>query len=78
MRYEFYTPEEIELMKKALQCIEAVAELECSGPNNHSTACKFCEIYTLAHAGRSPSCGHPDWKEKIEKLHKAFAGEGLA
>lgn len=73
MRYkEFYTPEEIDLMRKALECIEVVAENCCSGPNNHPTDCKFCDIYQIAHAGKSPSCEHPGWKEDVLKMHKEF------
>ena len=63
------------LAVKALKVIETMAEYGCSGPTNHKDDCPFCEIFTIAHAGRSPSCkkSHPGWKEKVEKLYKKFS-----
>lgn len=79
MRYpEFHTPEEVTLMKKALQCIETLCEYNCLGAqklSDHPVDCKWCQIYSLAHAGTSPSCrdSHPTWETDIEKLHKELA-----
>lgn len=81
MRYpDFYTHDELVLLDKALKCIESLAEMHCTGPKDHKDDCPFCEIFTLAHAGRSPSCrdSHLDWEEKINKLYKELSGEGLA
>jgi hypothetical protein len=69
----------VKLADKALKVIEALAEGNCSGPTNHKDDCPFCQIYTIAHAGRSPSCrnSHLSWEEDIERLHKEFSGVNL-
>jgi hypothetical protein len=60
------------LADKALKVIEVLAEYNCSGPTNHKDDCPFCEIFTIAHAGRSPSCrkSHLDWEGKTIKLYE--------
>lgn len=76
MRYpDFYTPDEIQLMKKALQCIEVLCESNCLDSSipvtEHPADCKWCAIYQIAHAGGSPSCrnSHVSWEEDLNKLH---------
>ena len=85
MRYpEFYTPEEIELMRKALECIQVIAENNCLDNKipveKHDKDCKWCKIYTLAHAGTSPSCqeSHLAWEQKVIDLHRDMSEVGLA
>lgn len=75
MRYDFVTPQEAELMDKALKCIETVAEEEALRLLDNPRKRKIWDlIYRLAHGGRSPSCqnSHPDWEKEIEKLHEAL------
>jgi hypothetical protein len=85
MRYpEFYTPEEIELMRKALECIQVIVENNCLDNkipvDRHDKNCKWCKIYTLAHAGTSPSCrdSHLAWEKELIALHDSFSEKGLA
>lgn len=76
---KFMSADEMELAIKALKVIESLAEGNCTGPTNHKDDCPFCEIYTIAHAGRSPNCQtrHLSWKWDVEKLYSTFSGEKL-
>jgi hypothetical protein len=85
MRYkEFYTPEEISLAFKALECIQVIVENNCLDNkipvDKHDKECKWCKIYTLAHAGTSPNCrnSHITWENDLIALHDDFSGKGLA
>lgn len=71
---ERYNTQEMELMVKAIRCIEFIAEESAMSSPTRQGCSNWELIFRLAHAGRSPSCmsSHPGWKDEIEKLYEEF------